>query len=71
MKTVFVKSDENKSFQNNKRLPKNAIVFISNDEIIRFVNHLKDKITRTPDKNPSFLIKSTIYFIIFSNIVNI
>ena len=44
--------------------------FKSNGEIIKFVNQLKDKITRTSHNIPSFLLKilfilKNIYFIIF------
>ena len=39
--------------------------FISNDEIIKSVNHLKDKIIRTPENIPTYFIKRTICYIIF------
>ena len=39
--------------------------FISDDEIIKPINNLKDRITRTPDNIHSFFIKRTVYFIIF------
>ena len=38
--------------------------FISNDEIIKSVNHLKDKIIRTPENIPSYFIKRTIHSLI-------
>ena len=39
--------------------------FISNDEIVNSINHLTDKIIRTPNNIPSFFIKRTICSIIF------
>ena len=39
--------------------------FISNNEIVNSINHLKDKVTRTPDNIPLLFIKRTIYSIIF------
>ena len=39
--------------------------FISNNEIIESVNHLKDKILRTAENIPSYFLKRTICSLIF------
>ena len=40
-------------------------IFVRNDEMIKSVIHLKDKIIRTPDNISSFFIKRTICSIFF------
>ena len=63
---VFLKDDENKKFVLiDKDCTKMNNFFISNDQILKSVKYLKDKITRAPDNIPSFFIKRTIYSIIF------
>ena len=54
---VFVKDDRYKNFKLiNKECLEMQFFFVSNDEINKPVNHLKDKITRTPDNISSFFI---------------
>ena len=63
---MFVKNDENKNFELiDKDCLAKKIFFISNDEIVKSINHSKYKITRTLDNIPSFFIQQTIYSIIF------
>ena len=63
---VFVKGDENKNFNLiDKDCLEMQDFFISNDKIINSINHLTNKITRTPDNIPSYFIKRTTYSIIF------
>ena len=64
----------NKSFQkvfskdcediNSKLIDKNCSemknFFMNNDDILKSVNHLKDKIIETPESIPSFFVKRTI-----------
>ena len=72
--SVFNKSFQkvvNKDYQdkNFKLVNKNCLemqnFFISNDEIIKSVNHLNNKITKTPENIPSYFIKRTICSLIF------
>ena len=63
---VFNKDYEDKNFKLvNKNCLEMQNFFISNDEIIKSVNHLKDKITRTPENIPSYFIKRVICSLIF------
>ena len=36
--------------------------FVNSDDIFKSVNHLKDKIIRTPESIPSFFIKRTNFY---------
>ena len=63
---VFIKDSDDKNFKLvSKKCLEMKNFFISNDEIVKSVNHLKDKIIRTPENIPSYFIKHTIYSLVF------
>ena len=63
---VFSKDYEDEHFiLIDKSCPEMQDFFISNNEIIESVNHLKDKILRTAENIPSYFLKRTICSLIF------
>ena len=63
---VFSKDYEDENFKLvDKNCPEMQDFFISNNEIIESINHLKDKILRTAENIPSYFLKRTICSLIF------
>ena len=68
---VFIKDYEDENLKLiDKNFPEMQGFFISNNEIIESVNHLKDKILRTAENIPSYFLKRTICSLIFQNFIN-
>ena len=62
---VFIKDCDDKNFKLvQKKCLEMKNFFIGNDEIIKSVNHLKDKIIRTPENIPSYFIKRTVHSLV-------
>ena len=69
--TYELKATPRKNYENKycklteKHYTEMINLFINNEDIINYINQLKDKIVRTPETIPSFFIKHIISSLIF------